>query len=102
MDHIFCKGLAVYLNTIHKISKSVAYDIASQIKPTDLNSLFSIDLSYYLSKQTIDDIKNETGNYPLKPTSFLFGLDFSLSATKLILEYYDKSDSIINLITKNN
>ena len=101
LDHIFIKGLSEYLHYLHAIPKTTSYDIASQVNATNLNSLFTLDLKYYFPQQKIDELAAEVKNFPLKPSCFILGLGFSVATTKLILDFFGKSDSIVATVTEN-
>jgi exodeoxyribonuclease V alpha subunit len=101
IDQIYFKGLLAYLNWYIDIPKSTALDITSDTDMENLQSIFDVDLSFYLTKKLIEKLKTSSVTYPLKPTCFLLGIGFSPKHTELILKSYSFAESLINLVQNN-
>lgn len=102
MDRILFKGLIEYLINFCNVAKTTSLDITSQTDLNNLDNFFVIvDLGSYLSLSKIEEIKNTSITYPLLPTCFLLGLEFSPKLTEQILEFYEKSKSLIEAVKRN-
>jgi exodeoxyribonuclease V alpha subunit len=101
MDQIYFKGLIEYLNWYLSIPKNTALDISSNVDLDNLNTLFEVDLKYYLPEAIIDKLKTQVSSLPLKPTSYLLGIGFSPKIVEQIIKYYGPSDSLISVVEKN-
>jgi exodeoxyribonuclease V alpha subunit len=100
-DQIFFKGLIEYLNWYINIPKNTCLDISSEIDLNNLNSIFNIDLKYFIPESFIEKLKTSSASLPLKPCSFLLGLGFSPKITESIIKFYGPSDHVVNLIENN-
>lgn len=100
-DQILFKGLIEYLNWYINIPKNTCLDIASEVNLSNMNSIFDIDLKYYIPQSFIDKLKTTSINFSIKPSSFILGLGLSPKITENIIKYYGNSDSVINIIEEN-
>ena len=100
-DEIYFKGLIEYLNWFLDIPKTSALDISSEVSLSDLNSIFNIDLKFYLTEALIDKLKATVTSLPLKPTCFLLGLGLSPKIIEQVIKHYSSSDSLIKVIQEN-
>lgn len=100
-NEIYFKGLIEYLNWYLGIPRNSALDISSNVDLDNLNSIFDIDLKYYLPEETIQKLKTKSLTFPLKPTCFLLGISFSPRLVELILRHFGPTNSIINMIERN-
>jgi exodeoxyribonuclease V alpha subunit len=100
-NQIFFKGIIEYLNWYIGVPKNTALDISSEIDLNNLNSIFNIDLKYYLPQTFIDKLKTTSINLPLKPCSFMLGIGLSPKITESVVRYYGPTDAIISTIEKN-
>lgn len=100
-QQIYFKGLIEYLNWYLGIPKTSALDISSSVDLDNLETIWDVDLKYYLPEALIDKLKTQVGTLPLKPTTYLLGIGFSQKIAEQIIKYFGASDSLIKMI-KNN
>ena len=100
-DQIIFKGMIEYLNWYLNIPKNTCLDISSQIDLSDPNSIFDIDLKYYIPESFITKLKENVINLPLKNTAFLLGLSLSPKITENIIKFFSPSADMIKIMETN-